>query len=110
MEVLLSLRNIHLEYSSGKKPLVAIDDITFDVMRNEFVSIIGPSGSGKSSLIRIILGLQRPTWGTVLRNGKNVEISDAKISVVFQNSALFPWLTVERNVEVALEPIIPDRR
>ncbi|MEM3675438.1 MAG: ABC transporter ATP-binding protein [Thermoplasmataceae archaeon] len=109
MEVLLSLKDIHLEYQSSKKPLVAIDNITFSVMRNEFVSIIGPSGSGKSSLIRIILGLQKPTSGTLLINGKKPEDSDARISVVFQNPALFPWLTVQRNVEIPLEPIIPDR-
>ncbi|MCS6843305.1 MAG: nitrate/sulfonate/bicarbonate ABC transporter ATP-binding protein, partial [Caldilineales bacterium] len=69
----------------------------------EFVALLGPSGCGKSTLLRIIAGLQFPTEGQVLYRGKPLRGVNPHASIVFQTFALFPWLTVQQNVEVALK-------
>lgn len=79
-----------------RRPLVACEDISFEVKPHEFVCIIGPSGCGKSTLLRIVAGLMQADSG-------EVEIpSDAKVSMIFQNAAIFPWLTVRDNIAFGL--------
>ncbi len=109
MEELLSVNNVHMEYSTGKSKLVSIQDISFTIHKNEFVSLIGPSGCGKSTILKMVLGLIKPTSGTLLMGGKPLGEDNSRISVVFQNPALFPWLDVLKNVEIVLEPIMRDR-
>lgn len=106
----LTLSGIRMEYETEGKKLLSIRDVSFSVKKKEFVSLIGPSGCGKSSIIKMLLGLITPTLGDIYVNGKRLQDSTERISVVFQNPALFPWLDVKKNVEVALEPIIPDQR
>ena len=106
MDELLTLKNIHMEFSTGKSKLISVNDITFSVRRNEFVSLIGPSGCGKSTILKMVLGLVKPTSGEILLNGEKLGQHSSRIAVVFQNSALFPWLDVKKNVEIVLEPII----
>lgn len=106
----LTLSGIRMEYETEGKKLLSIRDVSFSVKKKEFVSLIGPSGCGKSSIIKMLLGLITPTQGDIYVNGKRLQDSTERISVVFQNPALFPWLDVKKNVEVALEPIIPDQR
>ncbi|MEM0073918.1 MAG: ABC transporter ATP-binding protein [Thermoplasmatales archaeon] len=105
----LEIRDLVVEYNTNGRSLLSLDRVSFKVQRGEFVSIIGPSGCGKSTIIKVLLGLIKPTSGTVLIENKPLELSDVKISVVFQNSALFPWLDVLKNVEVALEVISKDQ-
>ena len=57
MDELLTLKNIHMEFSTGKSKLISVNDISFSVRRNEFVSLIGPSGCGKSTILKMVLGL-----------------------------------------------------
>ena len=109
MEELLSVQNIHMEYVTGKSKLVSIKDVSFTINNNEFVSVIGPSGCGKSTILRMVLGLIKPTSGNILVGGKSISTESSRVSVVFQNSALFPWLDVQKNVELVLEPIISDK-
>ena len=109
MEELLSVNNIHMEYATGRSKLVSVEDVSFKIHKNEFVSLIGPSGCGKSTILKMVLGLVKPTSGTILLGGSPMGENSSRISVVFQNSALFPWLDVQKNVEIVLEPIIPDR-
>ena len=73
----------------------ALDRVSLDVARGEFVCLIGASGCGKSTLLNLVAGLDQPTSGTVTVRGK-------RTSLMFQESALFPWLTVRGNVELAL--------
>lgn len=77
----------------------AIQDISVDVSRNEFVSVIGPSGCGKSTFLRIVAGLERPSAGHILVEGKAVRGPGPDRGMVFQEYALFPWKTVQANVE-----------
>ncbi|HUB92861.1 MAG TPA: ABC transporter ATP-binding protein [Candidatus Saccharimonadales bacterium] len=77
-----------------------IGGVSFEAMKDEFVSIIGPSGCGKSTLLRIIAGLIRPTGGKILYLGKKIEGTSKGISFVFQDFALLPWLTNIENVKL----------
>jgi len=87
---LLTLKNVRMEYPMGKTKLISIDDVTFSVERNEFVSIIGPSGCGKSTILKMVLGLIEPSSGSILINGDPISDNRSRLSVVFQNPALFP--------------------
>ena len=77
-----------------------LDDINLEVKENEFVVILGPGQSGKSTLLRIIAGLEEPTTGTVSLDGKEVKGPGADRGLVFQRYMLFPWKTVLGNVEM----------
>ena len=91
-------------YEDGKKGLVtAIDHVNLEVKDGEFVMIVGPSGCGKTTLINILGGLNTATSGEVLLDGKPVEGPGADRGMVFQGYSLFPWLTVQKNVEFGLK-------
>lgn len=78
---------------------LALQGINLTIMPNEFVSVVGRSGCGKTTLLNVIAGLLRPTEGEVLIDGRRVESPGPDRGMVFQNSALFPWLTALENVE-----------
>lgn len=103
-------RNIKLKIDNIKKvfngrggEMVALNGVSMDIAENEFICVVGPSGCGKSTLLNIIAGLTEPTSGTVYCNGKEVVGTGTERGVVFQQYALFPWLTVKKNVIFALE-------
>ncbi len=100
---LAELRHVSMIYGSDHKRFVAIQDINLNVKEGEFVALLGPSGSGKSTLLRILIGLQPPTEGEVLYRGSRLQGVNPHAAIVFQTFALFPWLTVQENVEVALK-------
>jgi NitT/TauT family transport system ATP-binding protein len=92
--------------------VLALDGVTCQIREREFVSILGPSGCGKSTLLNILAGFERPTAGTVLAGGRPVQGPGPDRGVVFQEYALFPWLTVEENIEFGLrnQKVPPERR
>lgn len=79
--------------------IVALQDINLSVQANEFVTLVGRSGCGKTTFLNIIAGLLRPTEGEVLINGKPIDGPGLDRGMVFQHSALFPWLTTIGNIE-----------
>lgn len=79
--------------------VVAVDGLSLTVHDKEFVCIVGPSGCGKSTLLRVIAGLSRPQTGEVTLDGERVTEPGADRGMVFQSYTLFPWLTVQGNVE-----------
>lgn len=101
--VLLELQNVSQLYGSGEKRFVAVDKVNLSVREGEFVALLGPSGCGKSTLLRIITGLQPASEGTVFYRGQKLSGVNPHASIVFQTFALFPWLTVQENVELALK-------
>src|SRR4030042_1450741 len=99
----LELRHINQIYGGGEQTFIAIQDVTLALNEGEFATLMGPTGCGKSTLLRIITGLQTPTAGEVLYRGKPLRGVNPHSTIVFQTFALFPWLTVQENVEVALK-------
>lgn len=99
---LLELEHISQVYGTNRHRFVALENVNFRMHEGEFVALLGPSGCGKSTLLRIITGLQRPTDGRVWYRGAPVSGINPHTTIVFQSFALFPWLTVQQNVEVAL--------
>lgn len=81
----------------------ALSDINFELRRGEFVSIIGQSGCGKTTLLRLVAGLDRPENGKILLNGRRVKGPDSRLGYVFQQGGLFDWLTVKQNIAVGLK-------
>jgi NitT/TauT family transport system ATP-binding protein len=100
---LVHVDHVSQTYTSGTRQFTAIQDVNLTLAEGEFVSLLGPSGCGKSTLLRMITGLQRPTQGRVLYRGRVLTGVNPRATIVFQSFALFPWLTVEENVEVALK-------
>jgi len=103
-ESLLRLDKIQKSFTNIEgKDLLVLNDIDFRLEENEIVALLGKSGSGKSTLLRIIAGLIKPSQGSVFYRGQPVAKPVQGISMVFQNFALLPWLTVLENVELGLE-------
>ncbi len=92
----LSLQHISKTYLNGASVTHALDDLSLDTEKGEFVCIVGASGCGKSTLLNIIAGLDRPSAGTV-------QLDDARVALMFQESALFPWLSVSENIAMPLK-------
>jgi NitT/TauT family transport system ATP-binding protein len=92
---------IRLEFGAGRK-VVALEDVSLTVPDKQFAVIVGPSGCGKSSLLDIVAGLRKPTAGRCLLDGVPVSKPGRQRGMVFQNYSLFPWLSVQKNVEFGL--------
>lgn len=101
-QILLQAENIQQHYKSGSKTFVAVKDVNITLRDGEFVALLGPSGCGKSTLLRIFTGLQAPSSGRVLYRGQPLLGVNPYATIVFQTFALFPWLNVLQNVELAL--------
>src|SRR5690349_21604804 len=96
----LKIADITMKYRTRRgAEVIAVDDLSLAVADREFVSIVGPSGCGKSTLLRVVAGLVEPSSGEVLINGRRVDGPGADRGMVFQSYTLFPWLTVQGNVE-----------
>lgn len=97
----LELVNISMEFNRARGP--AIESINLTCEPGEFVVVVGPSGCGKSTLLNIAAGLQTPTTGKVLLDGQALSLPGPARTIVFQEHALFPWLTAIENVELGLK-------
>ena len=91
------------KFNGRNGEMVALNGVDMDIHENEFICVVGPSGCGKSTLLNIIGGLDTPTEGHVYVDGKEVEGPGPDRGIVFQQYALFPWLTVEKNVQFGLK-------
>jgi NitT/TauT family transport system ATP-binding protein len=94
----IEIRGVHKEFVKGERRVMALQDIDLDVAQREFVAILGPSGCGKSTLLNMVAGFDRPTRGSVKVEGEEIVDPSPRRCVVFQEPALFPWLTVMDNV------------
>jgi len=101
----LSVKNISKIFpalNNKNQSVQALQDVSLEVNENEFVSILGHSGCGKTTLLNLIAGFEAPTSGSILCAGKAVKDPGADRSMVFQDYALFPWLTVRDNIAFGL--------
>ena len=101
--VKVHIDNVVKKFQGRNGEVVALNGVTMDIYENEFVCVVGPSGCGKSTLLNNIGGLDTPTSGKILVDGKEVDGPSPERGIVFQQYALFPWLTVEQNVEFGLK-------
>ncbi|MDX1696154.1 MAG: ATP-binding cassette domain-containing protein, partial [Ketobacteraceae bacterium] len=92
-------------FPTPKGPFTALKDINLKIEKGEFVSLIGHSGCGKSTVLNIVAGLYQATTGGVILNGKEVNEPGPERAVVFQNHSLLPWLTAYENVELAVKQV-----
>jgi NitT/TauT family transport system ATP-binding protein len=99
----IEINDVSKEFEGRIGKTVALQNVSFDVKKNEFVSVVGPSGCGKSTILNIIAGLTEPSGGTVKVGGKVVMGPGKERGVVFQQYALFPWKTVIENVAFGLK-------
>ncbi|MFF7333853.1 ABC transporter ATP-binding protein [Streptomyces sp. NPDC090306] len=102
MTAKISFREVTKTFPLGGSELTALDTVSLDIADEEFVTVVGPSGCGKSTLLNLAAGLTRPSGGEVLVDGAPVTGPGPERGVIFQQYALFPWLTVRGNVEFGL--------
>ncbi len=103
---MIELRNVSKAYYTKRnrsRARIVLDDVSMRVDDNEFICLIGPSGCGKTTMLNIIAGFEKPTMGTVMCCGREVEGPSPQRGVVFQEFSLFPWLSAKSNVMLALE-------
>ncbi|AGT11056.1 taurine ABC transporter ATP-binding protein [Paracoccus aminophilus] len=100
---LLSLQNVSLVYDEAPDRAPVLHRISLDLARGEFISIIGRSGSGKTSLLNLAAGFLRPSGGRALIDGREITGPGRERAVVFQDDALYPWKRVEDNVALPLK-------
>jgi ABC-type nitrate/sulfonate/bicarbonate transport system ATPase subunit len=99
----IKLEQIKKNYIVKEEELNVLDGIDLDISPGEFVSIVGASGCGKSTLLRLIIGLEDDYQGQILQDRKPVQGTSLTRGIVFQEHRLFPWLSVEQNIGLALE-------
>lgn len=90
-------------FKTADKEVVALRDIHLDIPEGQFVCLLGPSGCGKSTLLNAIAGFSLPSSGSIIANGQSVTQPGPDRGMVFQEYALFPWMTVEQNIAFGLE-------
>jgi NitT/TauT family transport system ATP-binding protein len=99
----IEVRNLYKWFISKNSDVLALENINLDIQEGDFVSFVGPSGCGKSTLLNMIAGLQMPTTGFVRYKGEKVSEVNTKVGYITQHDSIFPWRTVEANVQLALE-------
>lgn len=104
----LELKNVSKGYGEGKSRTEVLDRIDLQIEEGEFVAIVGFTGSGKTTLIKLMAGLLKPDSGEILFKGRPVQGPAHARSVIFQNYSLLPWLTVYQNVALAVGEVYPD--
>ncbi|ROO85773.1 NitT/TauT family transport system ATP-binding protein [Actinocorallia herbida] len=99
----ISFRGVHHVFDVAGNPFTALDEVDLDIADGEFVTVVGPSGCGKSTLMNVAAGLLEPSGGEVLVDGGRVRGPSPQRGVIFQQYALFPWMSVRENVEFGLK-------
>lgn len=104
---MLQLKNVSKSFGNGLNKVNVLKNINLKIEQGEFVAIVGFSGSGKSTFIKLIAGLLTPERGEVLYKGEPIIGPDKERGIIFQNYSLLPWLTVAENVGLAVNQVYP---
>lgn len=110
MNPLLELTDVGIEFPTPKGPFCALQGVNLKIKKGEFISLIGHSGCGKSTVLNIVAGLYQATQGGVVLQGKEVNEPGPERAVVFQNHSLLPWLTAYQNVELAVKRVFKGKK
>ena len=103
----LDFSQLHKVYPTPKGPLTVVEDFDLKIDRGEFISLIGHSGCGKSTVLTMAAGLNEISKGAIKLDGRHVEGADPERAVVFQAPSLFPWLTAKENVAIGVDKVYP---
>lgn len=106
----LKLSRMSIEFPTPTGAFKALEDVDITIHKGEFISLIGHSGCGKSTVLNIIAGLYRATNGGVILDGREVNSPGSDRAVVFQNHSLLPWLSAFENVELAVKQVFKGRK
>jgi len=99
----IDVKQVNKVFNAGEREVVALRDINLQIPQGQFVCLLGPSGCGKSTLLNAIAGFSLPSSGTITADGALVTGPGPERGMVFQEYALFPWMTVEKNIAFGLE-------
>lgn len=110
MKTILELTQVAIEFKTDKGSFKALDNVNLKVSEGEYVSLIGHSGCGKSTVLNIVAGLLQATTGGVVLEGREVNEPGPERAVVFQNHSLLPWLTAYQNVELAVKQVFSGKK
>jgi len=110
MSSYLHISEVSIEFPTPKGKFCALDRVTLDIAKGEFVSLIGHSGCGKSTVLNIVAGLYQATTGGVVLEGREVKSPGSERAVVFQNHSLLPWLSAYENVELAVKRVFKGKK
>ena len=105
---LLELTNVSKGYGFGAKRASVLRGVNLSIVEGEFVAIVGYSGAGKTTLMSLIAGLQRPDGGSITLRGQEVTEPSPERAIVFQNYSLLPWLSVYENIALAVDEVFAD--
>ncbi len=94
---------VSVRFPTPAGPLDVVDDVSFAIADGEFVALIGPSGCGKTTMLNLVAGFVAPTTGRVLLDGGPIGGPGPERGVIFQDYGVFPWLTVQQNIEFGLK-------
>ena len=108
-EKYVSVEAVGMTFETKKASFVALTGIDLAIRKGEFVTLIGHSGCGKTTLLNLVAGLLRPSAGTIVLAGKHIDGPGPDRGVVFQNHSLLPWLTCFQNVYLAVERVFTER-
>ena len=98
-KTVIKIDNVRKVYEvEGRDDVIALNGVNLDIKKNEFICVVGPSGCGKTTLLNIIAGLEQPTSGEALIHHRKILGPGPDRGVIFQQYALFPWLTVKKNI------------
>ncbi|MFZ4876719.1 ABC transporter ATP-binding protein [Janthinobacterium sp. Mn2066] len=99
----ININAVNKVFSTGGNDVIALKDINLEIASGEFICLLGPSGCGKSTLLNAIAGFSHPSSGQILAGGKLITEPGPDRGMVFQEYALFPWMSIERNIAFGLE-------
>nr|WP_245210684.1 ABC transporter ATP-binding protein [Priestia aryabhattai] len=99
----IDIKNVDFTYAQVRNEQIILHDVNLSLYEHEFICVLGPSGCGKSTLLNILAGFQQPTTGKVMIHGHIHTKPNSDVGVVFQHPNLFPWLTIEKNIEFGLK-------
>jgi nitrate/nitrite transport system ATP-binding protein len=106
----LELTKVTIDFPTDKDPFRALDNVNLKIDKGEFISLIGHSGCGKSTVLNIVAGLHHATGGGVILNGREVTEPGPERAVVFQNHSLLPWLSAYENIELGVKQVFKGKK